>query len=85
MATLSTKNENKMLEKVRSRYLLGSAIVWGGHAPRPAVVLSGTSYLIQALPILIGGIVWFVVIVPAALLSPQGHSPDEPKSQERTS
>jgi hypothetical protein len=47
-------------------YLLGAAILWAGIFLASAIVLQGTPYFSQMLPILSGGAVWFVVIVPGA-------------------
>ncbi len=46
--------------------MLGAAIVWAGLFIASAVVLRGTPYFGQLLPILTGGMVWFVIIVPSA-------------------
>jgi hypothetical protein len=48
-------------------YILGSAIVWAAIILGTAVVLKGTPYFTQLLPILGGGAVWSVVIGSAAL------------------
>ena len=47
-------------------YALGAAIVWAGIAVATALMLQGTPYFTQVLPILAGGAVWFLVIVPGA-------------------
>ena len=47
-------------------YLTGATIIWAGTILATAVVLQGTPYLAQMLPILLGGAVWFIVIVPGA-------------------
>ena len=47
-------------------YLLGAGIVWTAIFFATAVVLQGTPFFAQLLPILAGGAVWFVVLVPAA-------------------
>ncbi len=47
-------------------YTIGAAIVWAGLFVAIAVVLSGSAYFGQLLPILTGAMVWFVIIVPAA-------------------
>jgi hypothetical protein len=47
-------------------YVLGAAIVWAGIFIASALLLQGTLYFSQMLPILSGGAVWFVVIVPGA-------------------
>jgi hypothetical protein len=54
-------------------YLLGAAIVWTGIFIATAVLLSGTPYFGQLLPILGGGAVWFIVLVPSAARRP--HMP----------
>jgi low affinity Fe/Cu permease len=52
-------------------YLLGSVIVWAGIFLAMAVILTGTvrgaDAFMQLLPVLTGGAVWFVIIVPGAL------------------
>lgn len=53
--------------RLRRTYLIGSVIVWVAIIAASAVVLSGTPYLGSMLPILGGGAVWFVVLVPAGL------------------
>jgi hypothetical protein len=47
-------------------FALGAAIVWAGIAVAKALVLQSTLYFNQVLPILAGGAVWFLVIVPGA-------------------
>lgn len=47
-------------------YLIGAAIVWTAIFLGTAVVLAGSPAYGQILPILSGGAVWFVVIIPAA-------------------
>jgi hypothetical protein len=49
-----------------STYTVGAAIVWAGILLAAAVMLAGTPYFAQLLPILGGGVAWFVVIVPGA-------------------
>jgi hypothetical protein len=55
------------LQRQRRVYLVGATIVWVGIVVATAVVLAGTPHFAQLLPILGGGVVWFVVIVPGAL------------------
>lgn len=47
-------------------YLIGSLIVWVGILIGIAVILSGTPYFAQILPILLAGPLWFVILVPGA-------------------
>jgi hypothetical protein len=54
-------------------YLLGAASVWTGIFIATAVLLSCTPYFGQLLPILGGGAVWFIVLVPSATRRP--HTP----------
>ena len=54
-----------------STYTIGAAIVWAGILLATAVVLAGTPYFAQLLPILGGGIAWFVVMVPGAWSRPR--------------
>ena len=53
-------------------YILAAAIVWAGILVATALVLQGTSYVPQVLPILGGGAIWFLVIVPGAWARPRG-------------
>lgn len=48
------------------KYVIGASIVWAGLFIATAVVLQGTPHFGQLLPILAGGMVWFVIIVPGA-------------------
>jgi hypothetical protein len=50
----------------QNTYLLGTVIVWTGIWIATAVILAGTAYFAQMLPILVGGGVWFLVILPGA-------------------
>lgn len=47
-------------------YMIGAAIVWTAIFLSTAFVLAGSPTYGQILPILSGGAVWFVVIIPAA-------------------
>lgn len=47
-------------------YLIGATIVWAGTLLAVAIILAGSSALAQVLPILMGGAVWFILIIPAA-------------------
>jgi len=47
-------------------YLIGSVIVWVGILIGTAVILSGTQYFAQILPILFVGVIWFIVLLPSA-------------------
>ena len=47
-------------------YLIGAVIVWAGIVIGTAVILSGTPYFTQMLPILSGGVIWFIIILPGA-------------------
>ncbi|HEX2348717.1 MAG TPA: hypothetical protein VHI51_09810 [Ktedonobacterales bacterium] len=64
-------------------YLLGAAIVWAGIFIAVAVVLQGTPYFGQLLPILGGGAVYFVVLVPmlfvAASRTPSRTTASQPR------
>ena len=55
------------LTTFKRTYLIGAVIVWVGLLFALAFTLSGTPYFVQVLPLLGGGIVWFVVIIPGAL------------------
>ena len=47
-------------------YLFGSVIVWVSILIGTAVILSGTPYFAQILPILFVGLIWFIVLLPSA-------------------
>jgi hypothetical protein len=49
-----------------STYLLSAVIVWTSLFLASAMVLQGTPYFALVLAILLGGEVWFVVVVPGA-------------------
>lgn len=52
-------------------YLVGAVIVWVGILFASAIVLQGTDQFAQMLPILVGGVAWFVVIVPTLFRRPK--------------
>ena len=45
-------------------YLIGSVIVWVALWLASAVILQGTPYFAQMLPILGIGMVWFIILIP---------------------
>jgi hypothetical protein len=51
-------------KKPQGMYLIGAAIVWAAIFIALAIVLSGTVYFAQVLPILSGGAVYFILLVP---------------------
>ena len=53
--------ENRTFQRA---YLIGSVIVWVGIWLASAVILQGTPYFAQMLPILGSGMVWFVILIP---------------------
>ena len=55
------------LQTFRRAYLVGAAIVWVAILAASSLVLAGSPYFGQMLPILAGGAVWFVVIIPGVL------------------
>lgn len=55
------------VERFGSAYLIGTVIVWVSIMATVAVTLAGTPYFPQLLPLLGGGIAWFLVIVPGAI------------------
>ena len=65
------------IKTFRRVYMIGAVIVWVSIIVATSVLLGGTPHLISMLIILNGGAFWFVVIVPAALLSkwkaPESH------------
>jgi hypothetical protein len=60
----------------QNTYLLGTVIVWTGIWIATAVILAGTAYFAQMLPILVGGGVWFLVILPGAFFWTQQKKSD---------
>jgi hypothetical protein len=64
-------------------YLLGAAIVWAGIFIAVAVVLQGTLYFGQLLPILAGGMVYFVVLVPMLFVAASRTTSRTTASQPR--
>jgi len=67
----SAKHSLSMEQSTRNRllllYELAAAILWAGILIAVAVVLQGTPYFGQLLPILSGGAAFFVVILPYSL------------------
>jgi hypothetical protein len=55
------------LQTFRRAYLIGSVIVWVGILLATSITLAGTPYLAPMIPILGGGAVWFVVIIPGVM------------------
>ena len=47
-------------------YLIGAVVVWVGIVIGTAVILSGTPYFAQMLPLLSAGVIWFIVILPGS-------------------
>jgi hypothetical protein len=66
-ATLRRVKKMVSLSTFKMSYVIGAAIVWAGLFIAIALTLSGTPYFSQLLPLLAGGSVWFVIIVPAVL------------------
>ncbi len=52
---------------MQSSYALAAAIVWAAILVASAIILGGTPYFGQMLPILGGGAAFFVVILPAGI------------------
>jgi hypothetical protein len=59
----SKTTESKAFQRA---YLIGTVIIWVGIWVASAVILEGTPYFIQILPILFGGMFWFVLVIPGA-------------------
>lgn len=53
-----------------ARYVTLAAVVWAAIISAVTSVLKGTPYIVPVLPILLGGAVIFVVIVPMAFRLP---------------
>ena len=60
----------------QNTYLIGAVIVWTGIWLATAVILAGTAYFAQMLPLLLGGVVWFLVILPGAFFWTQQKKSD---------
>ena len=56
-----------MIETKRAQYILGASILWAAIFVAAAVILRGTPYFAQLLPILGMGMVWSVIITPVVL------------------
>jgi hypothetical protein len=65
-ATFERKEKGMGRQISLRTYLVSTTIVWLAILVAASVILRGTPYFGQLLPILGGGIVWFVVILPAA-------------------
>jgi hypothetical protein len=71
---IPTRKEKSMFESktpfesktFKRAYLIGSVIVWVSILIGSAVILSGTPYFAQILPILSVGLIWFIVLLPSA-------------------
>lgn len=63
MLESKTPFESKTFKRA---YLIGSVIVWVSILIGTAVILSGTPYFVQILPIVGAGVLWFILLVPAA-------------------
>jgi hypothetical protein len=63
MLESKTPFESKTFKRT---YLIGTVIVWVSIWFASAVILKGTPYFGQMIPILGGGVVWFVVVIPGA-------------------
>lgn len=59
--------EQREHRRLLAYYEVASAVVWSALLVGVAVILQGTPYFAQLLPILGGGAAFFVVILPAAL------------------
>ena len=58
----------------RNAYMIGAAVAWAGVFLAIAVILGDADTFMQILPVLGGGAVWFLVIVPGALFRNRGPS-----------
>jgi hypothetical protein len=63
MSESKTPFESKTFKRT---YLIGSVVVLVSMLMGTAVILSGTPYFGQMLPILFAGVFWFIVVVPIA-------------------
>ncbi|HXM54471.1 MAG TPA: hypothetical protein VOB72_03715 [Candidatus Dormibacteraeota bacterium] len=59
--------EDQIRRKQLAYYALASAILWASIIAGMAVILQGTPYFAQVLPILIAGVVFSVGILPYSL------------------
>jgi hypothetical protein len=83
MLESKTPFESKTFKRA---YLIGSVIVWVSIVIGTAVILSGTPYFAQMLPILSAGVLWFALLVPAAYFwrRPKSDQPSPTKQAGRT-
>lgn len=63
MLASKTPFESKTFKRT---YLIGTVIILMGMWVASVVILKGTPYFAQMLPILLSGIFWFLVVVPGA-------------------
>jgi uncharacterized membrane protein YiaA len=63
-------------------YLVGTVIVLVGMWAASALILSGTPYFAQMLPVLLSGMFWFIVVVPGAFFWTRPES-KQPLSKEK--
>jgi len=60
----------------QNTYLIGAVIVWTGIWIATAVILAGTAYFAQMLPLLLGGGRLFLIILPGAFFWTQQKKSD---------
>jgi 4-hydroxybenzoate polyprenyltransferase len=67
-------------------YLIGTVIVWVSILIGTAIILSGTPYFAQILPILSVGVFWFIVLLPGAYFwtRPESDQTSSSKPAEHT-
>ena len=63
MLASKTPFESKTFKRT---YLIGTVIILMGVWAASALILSGTPYFAQMLPVLLSGMFWFIVVVPGA-------------------
>ncbi len=83
MLESKTPFESKTFKRA---YLIGSVIVWVCILIGTAIILSGTPYFAQILPILFVGVFWFIVLLPGAYFwtHPKSDQPSSSKAAEHT-
>jgi len=78
MLESKTTFESKTFKRT---YLIGTVIIWVGIWFASAIILKGTPYFAQMIPILFGGVVWFVILVPGAFFWTRPKSKQPPPKE----
>lgn len=78
MLESKTTFESKTFKRA---YLIGTVIIWVGIWIASAVILKGTPYFGQMIPILVIPEVWFLVLIPGAFFWTRPKSKQSPPEE----